>query len=62
MAIPLALLLPLVPALVKNVLTLIRALRDNPETPAETKAKLDALQARLEETAQEVQALIIHEV
>ena len=46
--IPLALqLLPLVPALINGVDQIIRTIRADPATPADTKAQLDALSAKL---------------
>lgn len=60
MPIPLALLFPLIPSLVENVVRLVSAIRQSPETPDETKKVLEILQARLEDTASAVQALKIY--
>lgn len=48
--IPLALtLLPLIPGLIDNAIKIVNAVRQDPMTPEEAKAELDAAAARLEE-------------
>lgn len=62
MAIPIALLLPLIPGLVDSVIRLVRAIREAPETDGDTRVVLDALEAHLTETVVQVRALEIRDV
>lgn len=49
-------LLPLIPGLVQTVLAIVTAVREDPGTDAEMKAKLDAISADLKTVAARVAA------
>ena len=55
-------ILPLIPGFIGSVASLIAAVRDDDDTPAEVADKLAALSDRLDETAAEVAALEIRDV
>lgn len=55
---PLALaLIPLLPGLVSSIVNIIDAAKDDPATPEEAKAKLDAISADLKALVAKVQAV-----
>lgn len=61
--VPLAIaLIPEIPQLVTSISNMVKAIRDDPQTPAQAKAQLDAIATRLDQTAEEVKAVEIRQV
>lgn len=49
-----AALIPLIPGLLQSVLSIVNTIRNQPETPEEQKAQLDAISVQLDDVAQQV--------